>query len=113
MLAVISDLEARNSDRPKPVHQRRQGPISFPGKFNRLTIVEEACFASNHSVAALRLKTTKLPGVRLVHVFLPEHRLEFRAADLPSQAVDFIVGNRTELPLHLFRNVNSEFAFQE
>jgi hypothetical protein len=46
-------------------------------------------------------------------VFLPEHVLQLRAADLAAELVDDVVGDGAELALHVLRQFDAEFAFEQ
>ena len=48
-----------------------------------------------------------------LHIFLPEHCLEFPAADFAAKLVHRVIRNRPKLALHIFRQLDAEFAFEQ
>src|SRR5437762_679950 len=110
MFTVMSDLKARHSRTAEPVHKGREGSVTFSRKLHRFTVSQEPGAAAHFAVVAFRLEAAKLPGRGAFDVLTPEHCFEFCAAHLSTQTIDFVIGNRAELALHFFRQIDAKFA---
>src|SRR5208282_591255 len=113
VLAIIHDLEAWHAGSAKPVDQRRQRAVAFPGNLDRPAVVEQARAAADHAVAALGLEALELPRRGPFDVLAPEHALQLRPAHLAAEAVHFLVGDWAELALHFLGQLDAVFIFQQ
>src|SRR6266850_4779663 len=113
MLTVMRNFEAWNTNRAKAVDECRERTVAFARKLEWLVVAEQSGAASDSAVVAFGFKTLQSPRGVSFDVFAPEHGFEFRAADFPAKAIDFVVGNRAKLALHFFGNLDAEFGFQQ
>src|SRR4030081_3183174 len=103
----MKDFEARDPRSVETVNQRSERAVAFAGEFHRLAVAHQFRAAADGAVSALRLEFLETPGHRSLDVLAPEHRFEFRAADLSSQAIHLVVGDGAEVPLHFFWQFDS------
>ena len=114
MLAVIGNFKSRTPTCAKAMDERGQRAVAFALQIST-ALPSRNNFARHLTMPFLLSVSNFLSchGGFALDVFAPEHCLQFRAADLASELVHLLVGDRAELALHVLGQLDAEFAFQQ
>src|SRR5262245_29678507 len=109
----MGDLESWHACAREPMNQRGQRAVPLPRNFQQFTVPPQPSPASNCPVASLSFESLEAPGFFALDVLSPEDLLQLSAAHLAPEPIDLVVGNRAELTLEFFRQVNAELRLEE
>lgn len=114
LLAVGGDFELRCpcvSDQRIDKSGDRAVASAYDAAF--ITVHDQTTAAGEDAVHTVGMKVMQREGRLALDVFLPEHLLQFRAADLATERIDNVVGDGAELALHVLRQLDAELTFQK
>ncbi len=95
------------------IREGGDGTVAGAGDADFLAILDQTAAAGEHAIDAVGVKVVQGEGRLALDVFLPEHVLQFSGADLAAELVHDVVGQRAKLALHVFGQLDAEFAFEK